>query len=127
MSSLRVSCLGAVCVLSVASLLTSVQAGDKKKEPPANKRKVMYQFNPSMQFDLFLVDAAGKRHKLTYASEEGRSNNLVFFKIDGKIFAFGVKEDAKLPPGLHGGKWETKKEALGKGPDGKERLGHKSV
>jgi hypothetical protein len=120
----------AASLLSLAALLPVASAGDKggdKKEPAAGKRKVLYRLNPSMQFDLFLVDVAGKRHKLTYASEEGNSNNLVFVSIDGKTFVFGVDAKAKLPRGLHGGKWETKKAALGKGPDGNERLGHKSV
>jgi hypothetical protein len=120
----------AASFLSLAALLAGAHAGDKggaKKGPAAGKRKVLYRLNPSMQFDLFLVDAGGKRHKLTYASEEGKSNNLVFVSIDGKTFVFGVDSEAKLPPGLHGGKWETKKAALGKGPDGNERLGHKSV
>jgi hypothetical protein len=122
--------LFAASVLSVAALLAGAHAGDKggaKKEPAAGKRKVLYRLNPAMQFDLFLIDADGKRHKLTYASEEGMSNNLVFFAIDDKTFVFGVDTEARLPPGMHGGKWETKKAALGKGPDGNERLGHKSV
>jgi hypothetical protein len=120
----------AASFLSLTALLAGAHAGDKggaKKEPAAGKRKVLYRLNPAMQFDLFLVDAAGKRHKLTYAAEEGNSNNLVFVSIDGKTFVFGVDTEAKLPPGLQGGKWETKKAALGKGPDGNERLGPKSV
>jgi hypothetical protein len=100
--------------------------GDDAKAPPG-KRVVIYRLNAAMQFDLLLLDDKGNRHKLTYAAEDQRSNNLVFFAIDGKTYAFGVKADAKRPPGLHGGKWETKQAPLGKGPDGKERLGHKSV
>ena len=120
----------AASLLSLMALLTGAHAGDKggpKKAPAAGKRKVLYRLNAAMQFDLFLVDAAGKRHKLTFASDEGRSNNVVFVAIDGKHYVFGLEAGAKLPPGLHGGEWETKKAALGKGPDGKERLGHQSV
>jgi hypothetical protein len=117
-------------LLSLAAWPASAPAGDKggpKTPPVAGKRKVLYRLNAAMQFDLFLVDANGKRHKLTFASDEGRSNNLVFVAIDGKTYVFGLEAGAKLPPGLRGGKWETKKAALGKGPDGKELLGHKSV
>src|SRR5260370_27180552 len=102
-----ISRLFAASLLSLAAVLAGAHAGDKggaKKEPAAGKRKVLYRLNPAMQFDLFLVDAGGKRHKLTYASEEGTSNNLVFFAIDGKTFVFGVDAEAKLPEGLHGGK-----------------------
>jgi hypothetical protein len=81
-----------------------------------------------MQFDLLLLDDKGKRHPLTYLAPKGEgSNNVTFFAIDGKTYVFGLKAEAKLPPDIHGGKWETKQAPLGKGPDGKERLGHKSV
>ncbi len=118
----------ALALALTAAGLPGARGGDKKddkKPEPRPEPKVGYALNQIMGFGVQLADKDGVRQPITFDPQFGTS--LTFVKIDGKMYLFGVKEDAKLPPGLHGGRWDPMKAALGKGSDGKERLGHKST
>jgi hypothetical protein len=117
-------------LLGLALLLVhGASAGDDKKDkgkkPAGGQQKIFYDFGPSMQFGLVLLDADGDKQKITFDPRGG--TNVTFVSVDGKTYLFGAKEGDKLPPGIRGGRFDPMKAALDKGPDGKERRGHKTT
>lgn len=91
------------------------RAPDDEGPPAAGQPRIFWQFGENARFGLTVLNDNGGRTALTY-DEDGDTNHTMV-RIDGLDVEFG--SDA--------GRWETREAALGKGPGGKERRGHKSV
>jgi WD40 repeat protein len=102
---------------SVEPLSLVIDFGEKTsplaglRPSPQSATSLEPHFGPLMQVGL----VAGAGHKLTSALD-GRTNSTVL-KIDGKDVLFGSTE----------GLWKSRMTLLGKGSDGRERRGFKSV
>jgi hypothetical protein len=82
-----------------------------KDFPAEHDALIAYQLGPEMQVGL----TARPRDRITYAADGNTGSTVV--KVDGASAVFGSSA----------GQWNPKLEPLGKGPDGKDRLGHRSV